>query len=77
MKDVGQKPAHILIHFDTDHISGEAHKQFAKAFKIMALTIDSEIRSSAEKSVALRKLLEARDNTMRAIDEAVAYNAAE
>jgi hypothetical protein len=57
--------AQILIHFDYSHL-GPARQAVSKPFHDMAHTIEREIADGPEKTVGLRKLLEAKDCIVRA-----------
>ena len=55
----------ILKYFEYEHLPAKL-KQVSKPFCELACSIDRELEDSAEKSVALRKLLESKDAAVRA-----------
>jgi hypothetical protein len=56
----------IMAFFAYDHLKNEKLQEVSKQFADLAVYIDSELPESAESSVALRKLLEAKDAAVRA-----------
>lgn len=56
----------ILKYFKYDHLKNQQLQDISKLFHDLAQTIDSELPESAESTVALRKLLEAKDAAVRA-----------
>ena len=57
-------PSPILEFFDYGHLPLRL-QEVSKPFKHLAVKIDKKYRSSAEKTTALRKLLEAKDCAVR------------
>lgn len=65
MDDKGTKHSTIIQFFKYDHMP-ENLQEVAEEFYFMAQYLDRVIPTSAEKSVALRKLLESKDSAVRA-----------
>ena len=60
-------PSDILRHFDhTRHPEGSLAREVFAAFSDVAYDLDALLPNSAEKSVALRHLLEGKDAAVRA-----------
>lgn len=57
--------SHILKYFKYDHLPENLQK-VSKPFSELALHIEATLPGSAEKTVALRKLLESKDAAVRA-----------
>lgn len=62
-----KKPSAILTYFNPDGVSQDQYT-IAHALNVLATSIDELLPATAEKSAGMRKLLEARDCFMRAID---------
>lgn len=58
--------APILRYFSVTHLKPGPLRQTSALFAELAVTIDDALPDSAEKSVALRKLLESKDAAVRA-----------
>lgn len=58
--------APILRYFSVIHLKPGPLRQTSALFAELAVTIDDALPDSAEKSVALRKLLESKDAAVRA-----------
>jgi hypothetical protein len=58
-------PREILRYFDYDHLPEKLAK-VSRPFYDLAMDIDDNLPESAESTVALRKLLEAKDAAVRA-----------
>lgn len=58
-------PAPILRYFSTGHLPAEL-AEVSVQFQVIAEWVDNTLPSGAEKSTALRKLLEAKDAAVRA-----------
>ncbi|PKQ22200.1 MAG: hypothetical protein CVT65_14470 [Actinobacteria bacterium HGW-Actinobacteria-5] len=58
--------APILRYFSINHLKPGPLRQTSALFAELAVTIDDALPDSAEKSVALRKLLESKDAAVRA-----------
>ena len=56
----------ILRYFRTDHLRDDVLKEISTEFKILATQMDVDLPEGPEKSVCLRKLLEAKDAAVRA-----------
>lgn len=56
----------ILRYFAYEHLKSPELQAISKLFHDLAQTIDSDLPESAESTVALRKLLEAKDAAVRA-----------
>lgn len=64
------KPEHSLIRwFDNRHISDEEVAEIVTTFRSTAVRIDLRLDNGAEKTTALRKLIEAKDAACRAVIE--------
>lgn len=61
------KPSDIMRWFDSAHIQSPTIKAWMKALGNIAEAIDRHLAPGAEKATALRKLLEAKDATTRAV----------
>lgn len=59
------KPHDIMKHFDYEHLP-EPLRAVSKMFHATASWVDQNIEGCAEKTVALRKILEAKDAAVRA-----------
>lgn len=59
----------ILKHFRWEHLKDEELRNTSKAFSILAQGLEVSIPDGPEKTVALRKLLEAKDCAVRAVLE--------
>jgi hypothetical protein len=59
-------PREILKFFTYEHLKNEHLKDVSKRFAELAEFIDSELPETAESTVALRHLLEAKDAAVRA-----------
>ena len=55
----------LLKFFTYDHLKDDRLKEVSKQFADLAEWVDSELPESAESTVALRKLLEAKDAAVR------------
>jgi hypothetical protein len=53
--------------FDWEHLAGEDLKDMAYSFQTLAFVIVNQVKSGPERTVALRKLLEAKDAAIRAL----------
>lgn len=56
----------ILKYFAYEHLKTQQLQDISKLFHDLAQRIDSDLPESAESTVALRKLLEAKDAAVRA-----------
>lgn len=56
----------ILRYFEFHHLGDPKLRDISSCFRAFAYTLDTHLPSGAEKSVALRKLLEAKDAAVRA-----------
>ena len=56
----------IMKYFTYDHLKNDRLKDISKQFAKLAEWIDAELVESPESTVALRKLLEAKDAAVRA-----------
>lgn len=65
-KEVPDMPREILHFFAYDHLKSEKMREVSKKFAELAEYVDSELPETAESTVALRKLLEAKDAAVRA-----------
>lgn len=66
----GHEPTPIMKYFEYSHLPPKLAR-FSKPFCVLAKQIDVTMKRSAEKTVCLRKLLEAKDACVRAsLDEA-------
>lgn len=59
----GRSP--ILRYFSYEHLQIAALKQISKRFALLAHELEQELAPGPEKTVALRKLLEAKDAAVR------------
>lgn len=58
-------PSPIMRYFSTEHLTKSELKTVSALFGGLAETIDKNLPNGAEKSTALRKLLEAKDSAVR------------
>ena len=58
-------PSPILRYFAADHLPDGPLRDTSRHFAVLARILDSELPNGAEKSTALRKLLEAKDAAVR------------
>lgn len=58
--------APILRYFSFDHLPAGPLKETSRHFHVLAALVDARLPDGAEKSTALRKLLEAKDAAVRA-----------
>lgn len=58
-------PSPILRYFDADHLPGDL-REVSIQFQVVAQWVEHTLPASAERSTALRKLLEAKDAAVRA-----------
>lgn len=64
------RPAHSLLKwFATEHLRDSEVKEVVLEFSELAVNIDRAIPNGAEKTTALRKLIEAKDAACRAVIE--------
>lgn len=64
------RPAHFLLKwFATEHLRDSEVKEVVLEFSELAVNIDRAIPNGAEKTTALRKLIEAKDAACRAVIE--------
>ena len=56
----------IMRYFQFDHLQGEIQRFIAEQFYSFAHSLESELPDGAEKTVALRRLLESKDAAIRA-----------
>lgn len=56
----------IMRYFTYDHLANERLKEVSKQFSDIANWVDANLPETAESTVALRKLLEAKDAAVRA-----------
>ena len=59
----------ILSHFDSNHLKDGPLKDVFEKYAHFAEVLDAELSGGAEKTTALRKLLESKDCAMRATVE--------
>lgn len=55
----------ILRYFQVEHLTSETLRNVSEPFQTLAHLIANDLPDSAEKSTALRKLLEAKDAAVR------------
>lgn len=67
-------PSHILKFFSFDHLPMQL-KEASRPFHATATWVDQNLPDGAEKSAALRKLLEAKDCAVRAAIEGASGDA--
>jgi hypothetical protein len=61
----GHKPHYLLQYFATGHLRGDL-AEVSRPFGELAQALDRQLPGSPEKSVCMRKLLEAKDCAVRA-----------
>lgn len=64
-KRVPYGPSPILRYFEFEHLPDDL-RAVSRHFAVLAKWVDDELSAGAEKSTALRKLLEAKDAAVRA-----------
>jgi hypothetical protein len=57
----------MLKWFDWEHLVGEDLRNMAHSFQDLAYTVVNQVEPGPERTVALRKLLEAKDAAIRAL----------
>jgi hypothetical protein len=57
----------MLRWFDWEHLAGDSARDMAWHFQTLAYTVVNNIDRGPERTVALRKLLEAKDAAIRAV----------
>jgi hypothetical protein len=63
--------APILRYFEFSHLPQGIMRDTSEEFRVLAIKVDNSLPDGAEKSTALRKLLEAKDAAVRAALDAV------
>ncbi|MFI6424750.1 hypothetical protein [Promicromonospora sp. NPDC050880] len=58
--------APILRYFEFSHLPYGIMRDTSEEFRVLAIKVDNSLPDGAEKSTALRKLLEAKDAAVRA-----------
>ena len=65
-KDIYEKQNPMMQFFDFSHLPANL-REVSKSFHNLAVEIDAYLPNNPEKTVALRKLLEAKDCAVRAV----------